>query len=307
MTAKDELLSRLEYLSSAKDLPVIIDKGIVQDTHNGVANLLRKGLAIVVFNILEDFIKKRTTEALKRISSSGIGFEKLPVKLQDASILDALSSLAFRAKLEKKDETSTWRALVQSEALKIHSTGNNVFELSNFSLASSGSNISPDEINTILGAFGISGGWGTLKKISDSIGGGLPDLKQSYKNAASRRHSCAHEANFNYNYSWLNSIKGEMLAIAASLDIALEARCRQVESDLVKNMSEHDLEHALKYRFLHDNTQHFKELKKFDGKSIKNWTDLPTALLQIKPTLSTTNEFLIVLDTTKSIRDWHVH
>ncbi|WIE52601.1 HEPN domain-containing protein [Pseudomonas sp. GM17] len=306
MTAKDELLSRLEYLSAAKDLPEIIDKGIARDTHNGVANLLRKGLAIVVFNILEDYIKKRTTEALKRISSSGIGFDKLPPKLQDASILDALTSLAFKAKLDKKDNNNNWRGLIQSEALKIHSTGNNVFELSEFSLASSSSNISPDDITNILNAFGITGGWNTLKKISDSIGGGLPDLSQSYKNAASRRHSCAHEANFNYNYSWLSSIKGELLAIAASLDIALEARCRQVENSPHTIMSDHALDQALNYRFLHNTNSQYKELLKFNGASRKNWTDLSTALLQIRPRLGGNNEFLVVLDEKKSILDWHV-
>ncbi|TED39587.1 hypothetical protein IPC1518_29605 [Pseudomonas aeruginosa] len=74
MTAKDELLGRIEHLSAAQNLPVLIDRGIVQDTHNGVANLLRKGLGIVVFNILEDFIKKRSSEALSRISASSPDF-----------------------------------------------------------------------------------------------------------------------------------------------------------------------------------------------------------------------------------------
>lgn len=307
MTAKDELLSRLEYLSAAKDLPEVIDRGIARDTHNGVANLLRKGLAIVVFNILEDYIKKRTTEALKRISSSGIGFDKLPSKLQDASILDALTSLAFKAKLDKKDNANNWRALIQAEALKIHSTGNNVFELSEFSLAPSSSNINPDDIGTILSAFGINGGWNTLKRISDNIGGGLPDLGQSYKNAASRRHSCAHEANFNYNYSWLSSIKGELLAISASLDIALEARCRQVEANPDKNMADHALDQALNYRFLHKTNNLYKELLSFNGTSRKNWTDLSDALLQIRPRLGVNNEFLILLDSQKTILDWHVN
>ena len=85
MTAKDELFSRLEYLSAAKNLPELIDVGVAQSTHNGVANLLRKGLGIVAFNILEDFIKKRASEALGRISGSRIDFFKLPLKLQDAA------------------------------------------------------------------------------------------------------------------------------------------------------------------------------------------------------------------------------
>jgi len=102
MGAKDELISRLEYLEAAKDLPVMIDVGIGASRHNGVANLLRKGLGIVAFNILEDFIKKRTAEALNRLSSSRIPYLNLTPQMQDAAIMDALNSLAFRAKLEKK-------------------------------------------------------------------------------------------------------------------------------------------------------------------------------------------------------------
>ncbi|HCF2636454.1 TPA: hypothetical protein NIB19_002971 [Pseudomonas aeruginosa] len=305
MTAKDELLGRIEHLSAAQNLPVLIDRGIVQDTHNGVANLLRKGLGIVVFNILEDFIKKRSSEALSRISASRISFSKLPLKLQDAAILDAVSSLTFRAKLEKKDG-GDWRKLIQTESLKIHSTGKAVFELSDFSLASSGSNVSADEVIQILSAFGISGGWTTLKKVSDAIGGGLPDLSQTYKNAASRRHSCAHEANFNYDYLWLASIKSEILAIAASLDIILEARCRQTESNLNDNMQDHNIDHALSYRFLHEDSGTYKESKILNGRSIKNWTNLPDALVALRPKLHRNGEFLIILDDTKRISDWYV-
>jgi len=305
MTAKDELISRLEYLSAAKDLPELIDIGIVQDTHNGVANLLRKGLGIVAFNILEDFIKKRSGEALTRVSASGIGFGKLPLKLQDAAIMDALTSLAFRAKIEKKDG-GDWRKLVQNEALKIHSTGKPVFELSDLSLASSSSNVSADEVTQVLGAFGLSGGWAVLKKISDSIGGGLPDLGQAYKNAASRRHSCAHEANFNYDYAWLASIKSEILAIAASLDILLEARCRQVENSLNDNMQDHDIDKALNYRFLHEASSVHKESKALGGRTIKNWQTPLEALKVIRPKLKRADEFLILLDNGRRISNWYV-
>lgn len=305
MTAKEELFSRLEHLSFAKELPALIDNGIAQSTHNGVANLLRKGLAIVVFNILEDFIKKRSSEALNRISTSGIEFSKLPEKLQNAAIMDALSSLTFRAKLERK-EGGNWRNLIQTEALKIHSTGKPVFDISSFSLVPSSSNVSDEDVANILSAFGMGSGWTTLKNISDAIGGGLPDLKQAYKNATNRRHSCAHEANFTYNYQWLTSIKSEIIAIAASLDIALEARCRQVESSLNTAVQQHDINTALNYRFLHEEKGVYKESKTFGGRSVKNWNDLPTALRTLKPKLRASGEFLIVLDNSKRISNWHV-
>lgn len=102
MTAKDELLSRLEYLDAATLLPSMVDEGVVPSIRNGVANLLRKGMGIVAFNILEDFIKKRSAEALENVSNSGISFSLLTDPMQRAATYDALTSLAFRARIEKK-------------------------------------------------------------------------------------------------------------------------------------------------------------------------------------------------------------
>jgi hypothetical protein len=305
MIAREELLSRLEYLDSAKDLPALIDQGIAVDSHNGVANLLRKGLGIVAFNILEDFIKKRTGEALQKISSTRIPFANLTTTMQDAAIYDALNSLAFRAKLEKKDG-GDWRALIQEEALKIHSTSQGVFELSNLSFVSSGSNVTSAEVANVLSAFGISGGWSTMKTVSDAIGGGLPDLSQAYKNAAERRHACAHVANYKYNYLWLESIKSEILAIASALDILLEARCRQVAAQLVSPIGSHQILEALNYRFLESKDGVFKEKKQLLGRSKRNWTTLEAAVADIRPRLVSGNEFLVILDDNKRICNWYV-
>ncbi len=305
MIAREELLSRLEYLDSAKSLPVLIDQGIAANSHNGVANLLRKGLGIVAFNILEDFIKKRTSEALAKISSTRIPFSNLTPTMQDAAIYDALNSLAFRAKLEKKDG-GDWRTLIQGEALKIHSTSQGVFELSNLSFVSSGSNVSSAEVANLLSAFGISGGWATMKVVSDAIGGGLPDLSQAYKNAAERRHACAHVANFKYNYLWLESIKSEILAIASALDILLEARCRQVASKLIEPIGRHQITDALNYRFLEPKDGVFKERKQLIGKSRRNWATLEAAVADIRPKLVGSSEFLVVLDDNKRVSNWYV-
>ena len=110
MTAKQELFDRLQYLEAATSLPQIIDQGIAPTTHNGVANLLRNGLGIVAFNILEDYIKNRSNEALKFLSDSTVAFNRLPESLQAASIAGALNALTFKSKLLKKDG-GDWKSL----------------------------------------------------------------------------------------------------------------------------------------------------------------------------------------------------
>jgi RiboL-PSP-HEPN len=305
MSAKSELLARLQYVNSALNLPTLIDNGIVPNEHNGVANLLRKGLAIVAFNILEDFIKNKSIESLNFLSTSRIQFANLTESLKVSSITGALNSLNYHSGILKKDGISDWKTIVQDEALKIHSTKNNVFELSKYTLVYSGSNVSHDEVNEFIKAFGIPGGWTLLKSISDKIGGGLPDLAQAYKNAANRRNSSAHEANFEYNHVWLANLKNEILAIAASLDIVITARCRQVQANPAMKLDDHNIQDALNFRFLEQFNSIYKETRHINGRSRKNWPQLSVALNNIQPSLVGRNEFLIILNSMGRIEDWY--
>jgi len=305
MSAKSELLDRLKYLDTAVENEALIEIGVDPTTdHNGASNLLRKGLGIVAFNILEDFIKNKTSEALENISDSGISFQNLTQKLQEAATLGAVSALQFRAKIEKKDGND-WMNLIHEESIKIHSTTSDNFQISSLSLVSANSNISENEVTELMKAFGISGGWVTLKNISDNISGGVADLCQAYKYAAERRHSSAHVANFKYEYTWLSAIKIELIAIAASLDISLTAMCRAIFKDSSKDVSEHNIGCTLNFRFLEQEGLIYRETRVVGGRSSKNWDSLDSALSRLRPQLPINDEFLTVLNRRKRIIDWY--
>ena len=306
MSAKSDLLTRLKYLSEAVNEPFLIDAGVLPSTHNGIANLLRKGLGIVAFNIIEDYIKSRSEEGLTFISNSGISFTNLTDTLQKSSTIGALKSLIFNSNYLKKDPSFDVRNLIQTEAYKIYSTKTHPFSLSKYSLAYSGSNVSTEEIPDLLKSFGINNGWARLKSISDAIGGGIPDLLSSFQNASQRRHNAAHNVNFNYIHSWLTNIKSEILAIAASIDIALTAKCRQVSRSPSSAIDILDIAGDLNFRFIEaaSSTQ-FKEKKGFIGKTIKNWPTLSDAIAHNQPKLNKKKEFLIVLNSSGRIIDWY--
>lgn len=304
MSAKSDLFVRLKYVTGALNLPELIDQGIAVNEHNGIANLLRKGLGIVAFNVLEDFIKNRSVECLSVISQSGLPFENLTDMLKESSIFGALNALSFMSSLAKRDG-GDWKTLIQEETLKIHSTKSNPYELSKFSLLYSGPNVLPNEISDLLRAFGVKEGWTSMKRVSDSIGGGIPDLAQAFRNAANRRHNAAHAAAFNYHHNWLSNFKSEIIAIAASLDILLTARLRQISRDLTKKVDDHDIGQALNYRFLEPRGAIFRELSTLTGKSRKNWGNQNAAVTHLLPTLLPRDEFLIILNTSRRIEDWY--
>lgn len=306
MSAKSDLLARLEYLTDVINEPYLIDAGVLPSTHNGIANLLRKGLGIVAFNIIEDFIKKRTEEALNSVSTSGVSFSNLTSSLKDSSTLGAIKSLIFNASLLKKLPGFDIKNLIQSEAYNVFSTSTHPFTLSKYSLVYSGTNVSSTEIADMLKAFGIDNCWPTLKSISDAIGGGIPDLSSAFNNASQRRHSAAHDVNFNYSYTWLFNIKSEILALAASIDIALSAKCRQINRFPRNPIDRLNIAPDLNYRFIESLTPNlFKERKALRGRVLKNWPSLNDALARHQPELIRRKEFLIVLNSGSRIIDWY--
>jgi hypothetical protein len=304
MSAKSELIERLRYINQAAGLPSLIDATIAPSEHNSIANLLRKGLSIVAFNILEDYIKKRTIEALSDISSSNILFDHLPETLKESSISKALSSLQFQANL-LKNEGQDYRAVIQQETFKISSTNGHPFELSKYSFVSSGANVLSTEISDLLKAFGINGGWVVLKKVSDDIGGGIPDLCQAYSFAAKRRHKSAHVAAFQYDLTWLHNLKNEIIAISASIDIILKAKCRQAIKFPHKNLDLSNFEDELNYRFLEFDNGIYRDKKTLTSRSIKNWNSIDEALIKYTNTYLIANSlFIVILDERRRVIDW---
>lgn len=305
MSAKIELLEKLKYINEASALPTLVDNSLTTTTeHNEIANLLRKGLSIVAFNILEDYIKKRTLEALSDIANSGMPFLNLPESLQEASISQALSSLQFQSALYKR-ENLDYKLLIQNETKKISSTLSTPFDLSSYSFVSSGSNITSNEITDLIKAFGIIGGWNKLKSISDNIGAGILDLNQAYTNAAKRRHKSAHSASFRYDLSWLQSLKYEIIGIAASLDIALKSKCRQAISNPTAKLADLNIDEELNFKFLEHDGIYYKDKKQLTSKSIKNWKNILDAKTKYTESYLISNKLhIIIIDSSRRIKDW---
>lgn len=93
--------------------------------------------------------------------------------------------------------------------------------------------------------------------------------------------------------------------MCATLDILLSSRCRQVSRDLSKQIGEHDLDIDLNFRFLEKNGTIYRETKTIGGRSIKNWPVFRDAITHIQPTLIARKEFLIVLNSSRRIEEWH--
>ncbi|WP_158698780.1 HEPN domain-containing protein [Cronobacter dublinensis] len=305
-SAKDNLLKRIQSVDNAAQLESLIDKDVMQEQHNTTANLLRKGLGIVAFNILEDFIKSRTIEMFDFINSARVRFEQLPEPFKMAATSGALKGLIYQAGLEKKNN-GDWIALIHSEAKSIFSTSQFPYTLSRVSLLSDSSNIGHEDIPEVMRCLDIPGGWQTLQKISNDIGGGTLDLNAAYKNMFADRNKCAHEAGFNYPYTSLETSLNDIVTIASAFDIAITSRCRYIEKQPNLPLSSHKGKAPFTYRFLMTDGDNYREKKSLESsaRTIKIWRNFSDAQANLIPKLRSKDECLIFIGRQRRLSDWY--
>ena len=103
--ARATFLERLAAFKDAINVELLVSQAPSEVKHNQRARLMRNGLSVVGFAIVEDFVKARTAEVLTRIGNSPATFEQLPEKLRKASVLGVVKALRFQADLRSGDDS----------------------------------------------------------------------------------------------------------------------------------------------------------------------------------------------------------
>jgi len=269
--------------------------------HNEKVRMLRNGMAIVGFTILEDFIKKRTGEILKEIGSTGINFNNLPDKLKDAVTVGALKGIQNRAEV-LKNNTEDYIGFIQNETLFISSTKNSVFELSEYSIGWNKSNLSSQDISKFLSVFNVQGGWNAIRDISTSINVSLTNPSEIFKNAATRRHKAAHNVLADSLLSDLEDFVSQSKVIAFSFDILLSQSLKHIKDNtplLVTNFNQ------LSFRFILQDQATWKEYTNNFNRAYRVGNNLGQFLLDVRQRARNNNQYLLIKGSNNQILDWY--
>jgi hypothetical protein len=227
-TAKDTFLERIKYIRKSLGIQALNDTLPINAEHNNIAKLLRNGMAVVGFVSLEDYLKRRSGEALSLIGTFPIPFDDLPAKLKYSTTVDVIQALIKLVKLQSSEQDQI--SFIQAQTSKIASTANTAYDLSEFAFGHKSSNLNSEEIKTLLKAYNIQNAWNLMSAISSRIGlTGLP-LENSFKNAADRRHKAAHDAHSNIPVGDLVQFINEALAIAITFDSLLTKALKKIEA-----------------------------------------------------------------------------
>lgn len=311
-TAKENFINRITSFekivtpSNSVD-SVLISRALTEVEHNEKVKMLRNGMAIIGFTILEDFIKKRVGEILKGIGSTTVSFNSLPLKIREAATVSALRGIQNRADTLKRN-AEDHIAFIQNETFFISSTKEPIYEISEFALGWDKSNISADDIAAFLNIFNVKDGWPAIQQISSAISITLLNSKEIFKNAASRRHKAAHNAAADSLYTELQEFVSQAKVIALGFDSLLSKSLNHIENNNVSFLSERTKTefNQLKFRFIIEDNGRWKEFRPTITRAIKVERLLsalrPAALVRAR----NNKEILIIKSARNQLIDWDI-
>ena len=307
--SKSEFLVRINNLySTLVDIPtspVLISITPLSDPHNVKAKMLRNGLAITSFVILEDFLKNRIGEIIENIKNRSIAFSSFHDELKAASTIDALDSITYRANNLKRSGED-WITFIQQETKRIASSSGIRYKLSKYSIGWNKANIATEDIPRWLKIFRINGGWNTIQKITRKAEITLVSPEIIFRSAASRRHSAAHDPSSESLLSDLIQFAKDTKAIALAFDVLITKSLDEINKPNLQliNGSRKIDDSCIEFRFILKSGRCWKEYKDTKKRALKKSYDLKVAIKEAKKRSKLKNEIILIKDEANSIIDW---
>lgn len=225
--ARANLASRLAAYRSAARAELLVSRAPTETEHNARAQILRNGLAVSGFAMLEEFLKSRTAEVLQRIGAGRTAFSNLPSAVRDAATAGVVRALKFQDAFQDR-RSSDYHRFYQDHARAIYSTGTAAYEISTLAFANEASNISSDTVQGILDAFRVDNSWSAIGSIASRCNVGVLDLRSAMTAAAARRHAAAHQADAAVEIADLQAFAVEVVGISLGFDLLLSRALRKI-------------------------------------------------------------------------------
>jgi hypothetical protein len=197
--ALDDLLATLEGLNEAVERLERHGSMVGSSASRSSSALTLNGLRVGAFASLEDYLRRRTYEAVCWLGQQ-VPFESLTDALRQFILEETIKGLAFSLQRDDNDRVTT----IQLQGLLIGASSEvgAPFEPSEYFFGKSASNISKGHVKAFLDALDIEAGFGALSEIAHLVGmqhiGQPSDLLHQL---ALARHSSAHSFPSDYKLS----------------------------------------------------------------------------------------------------------
>lgn len=190
--AREELLDNIggvRKAASAQPLQRIAPLA-ANKADNKMAELLRRGLYVVAFNAMEDYLKKRVSEHFANLPViSALDFDRLPPGLRKAAVIDAIKNGIREAGYDRANQMQ----IIRTVAGAVASTDNRQqYTIHEYSVLRSGSNVSEEDIGAALRILHIDNPWGQMQSLLDLVGNVGAPIRGRFATCGVKRNAAAH-------------------------------------------------------------------------------------------------------------------
>lgn len=311
-SAKINFITRIDtfdsivYPNSPDDIS-LNSKALTETLHNEKVRMLRNGMSIIGFTILEDFIKRRTGEILKGIGLTSCNFNLLSDRLKEAVTFYALKGINSRADTLRRN-SEDFITFIQNETGFISSTKSSVYELSEYSIGWDKSNLNSTDISEIFTILNVEGGWNSIQKLSSIINCSILNPDQVFKNFAMNRHKSAHNTDTTSLLTDLEGFITQSKIIAFCFDSLIDKSLSYIRLNNVNylNLSLKTKPQDIKIRYLIEIGGKWKEYGNNNLiRAFRTNSDYNIILTEAKLRAQSNNEILLIKYANNSIRDWY--
>jgi len=304
-TSRNEYNQRLAILKHTLNDPIVQDGPPMNIQHNERARFLRNGLAIISFNILEDFFKNRIAEILDHIATSPIAFNLLPLKLQEATLLHSLSGIDKIARRMKTDGAN-WKSFIQTQAQILSNSATPAYTLSSYGMGFQKSNLSANDISDFLGNFQVDGAWASIETVTRLVGCTVVSAKQVFINAATRRNAAAHDPNSHIPFTDIADFLTHAKAIALAFDFLISKAAHYLKTSHPSYITGTKISPAdLRFRYIRKIGSQFCEMDATNSRVLKRHPSEGAAETSLRARRNYAHEMIIVVDYPSKVENWY--
>ncbi|WP_366555945.1 HEPN domain-containing protein [Aquibaculum sediminis] len=272
-----EFFDILESIKGVTAEEILVDASLGSSKHNTSARILRHGLSVSSFALLEKYLQGAFHAFMEDASKTKIAYADMSEDFRKFVTIYATEGILNRMSfMPKADRLSFFESEISflPNAMTLPAR----FNAHGFS--PKGSNISKDDIASALKALGVHTPWSKLTAITGELGAHRTDLGDDFENLARTRHSSAHNPTGNVTTTDLETNLTVSALIALSVALLLHSLKKiYIKSHTAKKLREEAKNPPIKVRFV-DKTFDgaWIERKRSTGKAVKRHSSYEKAL-----------------------------
>lgn len=232
---KIQFYSSLRSMLKLTEEKLLVDIAPLNDPHNTGSRILRHGLSVTAFALLERYLQHEFDALMDEIPKSKISFSSFSDELREMIVSHAVAGLNTRAIFLEK---SRRQAFFESGIQKIGQFSAIPPVYTAYGFSPRGSNVGHEDIKQAFRSFGVSDCWGRMSNLAKDLGLSRVNLQNDFQNLALTRHASAHNPSGNVPTSDL--ITNIETAIIVGVTIAL--LCSSIKTSFLQAKNKIDLE-----------------------------------------------------------------